>query len=137
MVANCHVVIASENATFGLTGIRHGLWPFVFFHAVSAAVGERSTLAFTITGEVFNAAEALRTGLVHRVVPTEAVEPVGLDIAQTVANYSSNALHSGIGFVHGVQGQSWKAAASVGRLVRDEFLKSREFQANLAAFLKK
>jgi enoyl-CoA hydratase/carnithine racemase len=135
IVANCHVVIASENATFGLTGIRLGLWPFVFFHAVSAAVGERQTLAFTITGEVFNAAEALRIGLVHRVVPIEEVERCGLEVAQTVASFSSNALHSGLGFVHGVQGQTWKAAASVGRLVRDEFLRSREFQANLAAFL--
>jgi enoyl-CoA hydratase/carnithine racemase len=135
MVANCHVVIASENATFGLTGVRLGLWPFVFFHAISAAVGERRTLAFTITGEVFNAAEALRIGLVHRVVPIEEVEQHGLEVARTVANYSSNALHSGLGFVHAVQGQTWQAAASVGRLVRDEFLNSREFQADLAAFL--
>src|ERR1700680_2418050 len=45
VVANCHVVIASENATFGLTGIRLGLWPFVLFHAVSAAVGERRAIA--------------------------------------------------------------------------------------------
>src|SRR5882724_7642989 len=52
LVANCHVAIASENATFGLTGIRFGLWPFVIFHAVSAAVGERRALALTITGEV-------------------------------------------------------------------------------------
>jgi enoyl-CoA hydratase/carnithine racemase len=135
VVANCHVVIASEDATFGITGIRLGLWPFVIFHAVSAAVGERRALALTITGELFNAAEALRTGLVHQVVPIEEVEPRALELAKTVANYSSNALRSGIGFVQGVQGQPWKSAASVGRLVRDEFLKSTEFQASLAAFL--
>jgi enoyl-CoA hydratase/carnithine racemase len=135
LVANCHVVIASENATFGITGIRLGLWPFVFFHAVSAAVGERRTLAYTITGEIFNADEALRSGLVHRVVPIEEVETCGFAVAQTVANYSSSALHSGLGFVRGAEGQTWKAAAGVGRLIRDEFLKSREFQASLAAFL--
>lgn len=135
LVANCHVVIASENATFGITGIRIGLWPFVFFHAVSAAVGERRALAFTITGEVFNAAEALQIGLVHRVVATEDVEQRGLEVAQTVAEYSTNALHSGLGFVNGVQRETWKSAASVGRLVRDEFLKSNEFQARLAALV--
>jgi len=27
LVANCHVAIAAENATFGLTAIRFGLWP--------------------------------------------------------------------------------------------------------------
>jgi enoyl-CoA hydratase/carnithine racemase len=136
VVANCHVAVASENATFGLTGIRLGLWPFVFFNAVAAAVGQRRALALTITGEVFTAAEALRIGLVHQVVPIEDLDQRALEIAQTVANYSSHALSSGLGFVHEVQGQTWKAAAGVGRAVRNEFLKSSEFQASLAAFLK-
>jgi enoyl-CoA hydratase/carnithine racemase len=135
VVANCHVVIASENATFGVTGIRMGLWPFVFLNAVAAAVGERRALALAITGEIFNAAEALRIGLVHQVVPIEDVDQRALDVAQTVANYSAHALSSGLGFVREVQGQTRKAAASVGRAVRNEFLKSAEFRANLAAFL--
>jgi enoyl-CoA hydratase/carnithine racemase len=135
VVANCHVVVASENATFGLTGIRMGLWPFVFFNAVAAAVGGRRALALTITGEVFNAAEALRIGLVHQVVPIEDVDRRAVEVAQTVANYSSHALCAGLGFVHEVQGQTWKAAAGLGRLVRNEFLKSTEFRADLAAFL--
>lgn len=136
VVANCHVVIAAEDATFGLTGIRMGLWPFVFYHAVVAAVGERRALALTITGEILDAAEALRIGLVHRVVAAGEVEPCALELAQTVANYSSNTLRSGLGFVHALQGQPWKAAASAGRLLRDEFFKSAEFQANLKAFRK-
>jgi len=136
VVANCHVVVASENATFGLSGIRIGLWPFVFFNAVAAAVGQRRALALTITGEVFTAAEALRIGLVHQVVPIEDVDQRALEVAQSVANYSSHALSSGLGFVHEVQGQTWKAAAGVGRAVRNEFLKSPEFRASLAAFLK-
>jgi enoyl-CoA hydratase/carnithine racemase len=135
LVANCHVVIASENATFGITGIRMGLWPFVFFHAVAAAVGERRALALTITGEILSADEALRIGLVHQVVPIAEVEPRAFELAQTVANYSPSTLHSGLGFVQGFQGQPWKAAASSGRLLRDELLKSTEFQSNLAAFL--
>jgi enoyl-CoA hydratase/carnithine racemase len=141
LVANCHVVIAAENATFGLTGIRMGLWPFAFFHAVSAAVGERRALALTITGKILGAAEALQIGLVHQVVPIEeveprALEPRALELAHTVASYSANALRSGLSFVQGFQGQPWKAAASAGRLLRDEFLKSAEFQAGLKDLLK-
>src|SRR5205085_7178108 len=40
LVANCHIVIAGEDATFGLTEIRLGLWPFLVFRAVAGAVGE-------------------------------------------------------------------------------------------------
>ena len=109
--------------------------PFVFFHAVSAAVGERRAIAMTITGEVLSAAEALRTGLVHKVVPIGELEQRALEVAQTVANYSSHAMHTGLGFVRTVQGQTWKDAAGVGRLIRDQFLKSTEFQADLRVFL--
>jgi enoyl-CoA hydratase/carnithine racemase len=137
LVANCHLAISSENATFGLTGIRYGLWPFVIFHPISAAVGQRLALALTITGEVFSAAEALRIGLVHQVVPIGEIEQRALEVAQTVANYSSNAMRSGLAFVYQVQGQTWNAAAGAGSLVRDHFLQSAEFQADLAAFLQK
>src|SRR5947209_10171662 len=43
LVANCHIVVGSREATFGLTEIRLGLWPFLVFGAVSAALGERRT----------------------------------------------------------------------------------------------
>jgi enoyl-CoA hydratase/carnithine racemase len=135
VVANCHVVIASENATFGITGIRAGLWPFVIFHAISAAVGERRAIALSITGDILSAFEALQIGLVHRVVPLGELEPCALEVSHTVANYSSHAMRSGLAFVRDVQGQTWKSAASHGRLVRDHFLKSPEFQEDLRAFL--
>lgn len=135
LVANCHLAIAAENASFGLTGIRFGLWPFVIFPSVSAAVGQRRALALTMTGEVINAAEALRIGLVHQVVPVGEVEQRALDVAQTVANYSLNAMHSGLGFAHEIQGQPWKAAACIGSRVREQYLKSTEFQADLSVFL--
>ncbi len=135
LVANCHLAIAAENATFGLTGIRFGLWPFVIFPSVSAAVGQRRALALTMTGEVMNAAEAFRIGLVHQVVPIGEVEQRALDVAQTVANYSLNAMHSGLRFAHEIQGQTWRAASCTGSRVREEYVKGAEFLADLSAFL--
>lgn len=135
LVANCHVVVAAENATFGLTGIRFGLWPFVIFPAVSAAVGQRRALAMTMTGEVIDAAEALRIGLVHQVVPVAEVEQRALDVAQTVANFSLNAMHCGLGFAHEIQGQTWRAASCKASRVREQYLNSADFQADLSAFL--
>jgi enoyl-CoA hydratase/carnithine racemase len=135
LVANCHVAIAAENATFGLTGIRFGLWPFVIFPAVSAAVGQRCALALTMTGEVIDAPEAYRIGLVHQVVPVGEVERRALDVAQTVANYSLNAMHSGLRFAQDIQGQPWKAASCTGSRVREQYLKGADFQADLSVFL--
>src|SRR5205823_4845415 len=41
LAANAHIVIASDDATFGLTEIRIGLWPFLIFRAVVESIGER------------------------------------------------------------------------------------------------
>ena len=58
LVANCHIVIASEKATFGLTEIRLGLWPFLVYRPVAAAVGERRTLEMALSGRILDAKEA-------------------------------------------------------------------------------
>ena len=57
LVANCHVVIATEAAQFGLTEIRLGLWPFLVFQAVAAALGERRAVELALTGRIFDAQE--------------------------------------------------------------------------------
>ena len=67
LVANCHVVVAGPEASFGLTEIRLGLWPFLVYRAVASALGERRTLELSLTGRICLAAEAREFGLVHEV----------------------------------------------------------------------
>src|SRR5581483_7880719 len=74
LTANAHIAIAADDATFGLTEIRIGLWPFVIFRAVSAAIGERRSIELAVTGRIFGAAEAQSYGLVHHVVPAAELE---------------------------------------------------------------
>lgn len=76
LVACCDIAIAAEPARFGLTESRLGLLPAVISPYVIAAIGARQARRWFATGEHFDAATALRIGLVHEVV-TEA----GLDAA--------------------------------------------------------
>ena len=59
LVANCHIAVASEKAKFGLTEIKLGLWPFLVFRAMNAAVGERRAIELALTGRMFDVKEAL------------------------------------------------------------------------------
>ncbi len=68
LVANCHVAIAAEDATFGLTEIRIGLWPFVIFRAMEASLGQRRATELALSGRTFGALEAREYGLVHQVM---------------------------------------------------------------------
>src|SRR5262245_56063736 len=99
LVANAHIVVAVEDATFGLTEIRIGLWPFVIFRSVVAAVGERRAVELGLTGRTIDAREAERMGLVHYVTPAAGLDERAGAIAAEVAAASPEALRAGLRFV--------------------------------------
>jgi methylglutaconyl-CoA hydratase len=68
LVACCDIAIASEDARFGLTEVRLGLVPAVISPYVIDAIGARHARRLFQTGQVFDAREAERIGLVHRCV---------------------------------------------------------------------
>jgi enoyl-CoA hydratase/carnithine racemase len=132
LVANCHIVIASPEATFGLTEIRLGLWPFLVYRAVSAALGDRRTLELSLTGRIFDAAEAQAFGLAHEVAPDPAARAA--EVAATVANWSPTAIRSGMSFVQQVRDRSWTDGGSIARLIRGEVFESEDFREGIEAF---
>ncbi len=77
LVACCDIAIASERAKFALTEVKLGLIPAVISPYVVAAIGSRACRRYMLTGERFDAAEALRLGLVHQVVASEDLEREG------------------------------------------------------------
>jgi methylglutaconyl-CoA hydratase len=75
-VACCDIAIAADSAKFGLTEVKLGLVPAVISPYVIAAIGARHARRLFVTGEIFDASEALRIGLVDTLVA-----PAGLDAA--------------------------------------------------------
>lgn len=74
LVACCDIAIGATEAKFGLTETRLGLLPAVISPYVLAAIGPRNARRYFATAEVFDAAEALRIGLLHQVVPAERLD---------------------------------------------------------------
>ena len=68
LVACCDIAIGTPEAKFGLTESRLGLLPAVISPYVIAAMGARQARRYFATAEIFDAAEALRVGLLHQVV---------------------------------------------------------------------
>jgi enoyl-CoA hydratase/carnithine racemase len=135
LVANCHVTVSSAEATFGLTEIRLGLWPFLVFRAVSNALGERRTVELSLTGRVIPAQEARELGLIHEI----ADNPVARahEIAKQLSEASPTAIQNGLSFVQQVRGMNWQKAGEVARLVRDDVFTSDDFVEGVRAFLEK
>lgn len=135
LVANCHIVIARMDAAFGLTEIRLGLWPFMVFRSVTAAIGERRTVELALTGRIFTASEAKEMGLVHEV--TEHAAARALEVARALAESSPTAIRTGLSFVQEVRGRDWRTSGEIARRIRDEIFESKDFQEGLQAFREK
>jgi len=68
----CHVRIASENAKMGTPEVKLGIMcGYAGTQRLPRLVGKGRALEMLLTGEMVDAAEALRIGLVNRVVPRE------------------------------------------------------------------
>jgi enoyl-CoA hydratase len=85
----CHVRIAAESAKFGQPEVKLGITPgYGGTQRLTRLVGRGRALQLLLTGEMIDANEAYRIGLVNRVVPTgeQAVEAARAMIGQMLAN---------------------------------------------------
>jgi methylglutaconyl-CoA hydratase len=74
LVACCDIAIAADTAKFALSEVRLGLVPAVISPYVVAAIGARQARRLFVNAETIDAHEALRIGLVHRVVAADRLD---------------------------------------------------------------
>jgi methylglutaconyl-CoA hydratase len=67
LVACCDIAVAASSAKFCLSEAKLGLIPSVISPYVVQAIGPRAARRYFLTSEVFDAQEAFRLGLVHRI----------------------------------------------------------------------
>jgi methylglutaconyl-CoA hydratase len=77
IVAACDIVIAAHNATFSIAEVRIGVAGTIIIPQLVDAIGLRQVRRYALTGERFDAEEALRIGLVHEVVAPSELEAAG------------------------------------------------------------
>lgn len=67
LLACCDLAIGVDSAKFALSEVKLGLVPAVISPYVVAAIGARHARRYFVSGEVFDATEAHRIGLLHQV----------------------------------------------------------------------
>jgi enoyl-CoA hydratase/carnithine racemase len=133
LLANAHIVVASEASTFGMTEIRLGLFPFTSYSAIMRALGERRALELCLTGRVFGATEALSWGLVHYVAGSLELYQRARQIAEDVANSSAYAITRGFDFMHESRDLGDQDVRSLARRLRSEAATSADLTEGLEA----
>jgi enoyl-CoA hydratase len=85
----CDIRVASDKASFGQPEINLGIIPGGGgTQRLTRLVGEGKAMEMILTGEIINAQEAFRIGLVNHVVPADQLEAKTMEIANRIAEKS-------------------------------------------------
>lgn len=84
LVAACDIAVSVDTAYYCLSEVKLGLIPATISPYVIRAMGARAAHRYFLTAERFSAAEALRIGFVHEVVPAAQLDAKVAEIAQSL-----------------------------------------------------
>jgi enoyl-CoA hydratase/carnithine racemase len=95
VVASADLAIAAEGARFGATAVNVGLFCMGPAVPLSRNLGRKKALELLLTGDMIDAEEAYRIGLINKVVPKDALETATQEMAAKLAKKSPLAVQMG------------------------------------------
>jgi enoyl-CoA hydratase len=90
----CDVVVASDQAQFGLPEVKRSLFAAGGGVFLSNRIPQAVALELTLTGDPVDAARAYELGLVNKVVPADQVLDEGIALAERIARNGPMALQA-------------------------------------------
>ena len=100
LVAAADFAIMAEDAKIGTTAINVGLLCTGPIIPMSYSLGKKKTLEMLLSGDMIDAKEAERLGLVNKVVPAEKLEEETIAFAQKLISKSPVAIRMGKNFYY-------------------------------------
>jgi enoyl-CoA hydratase/carnithine racemase len=88
----CDITIAAEDAKFGEIQIRHGFGPPILI--TPFLVGLKQAKELMLSGDMIDAEQAMRLGLVNRVVPADRLMEEAEGLARKIAALKPNAVRT-------------------------------------------
>lgn len=138
LVACCDIALATPEAIFAFSEVRLGLIPAVISPYVIEAIGPRAARRYFLSAERFDAAEALRLGLVHEVVERPALRSRGDSLCAQLLRNAPGAMASAKNLVSQVAGR--RADDALIEMTAEGIAERRtcpEGREGIAAFLEK
>lgn len=95
LVANCDLAIASDQCTFGVSGINLGLFCSTPSVALSRNLSRKRAFQMLMTGEYISADTAVEWGLLNQSVPAEELDSVVAALCSQICAKSQVAVSTG------------------------------------------
>jgi methylglutaconyl-CoA hydratase len=137
LAAICDIVVAADDTQFGLTEVRLGLIPAVIAPYVIARIGRSAARELFLTGARFAASRARELGLVHAVVPADALDAAVRAYLDDILAGAPGALRAAKHLIAECCRRSTTEAATLCAEAIAERRASAEGQEGVRAFLEK
>ena len=137
LVASCDLAIAAESARFGTPGVTNGLFCSTPAVAVSRAVSSKHAMEMLLLGELFSPEDALRFGLINRIVPVQKLDSTVLEYAESIASRSTLTMSMGKGAFYRQLDMELEEAYTYTSDVMARNMMERDAQEGIDAFLQK
>jgi cyclohexa-1,5-dienecarbonyl-CoA hydratase len=138
LVAACDIVICSERARFGQPEIKLGVFPPVAAVILPRIIGEKKAREMVLLGEIVDAQDALRLGLVNHVAPgaelsqqTENLLAKLTELSSVSLQFARNALDLGR------SGEFESALTEIENLYLNELMKTEDASEGVRSFMEK
>ncbi|MDP1847114.1 MAG: enoyl-CoA hydratase-related protein [Solirubrobacteraceae bacterium] len=133
----CDLVIAGERATFGTPEINVGLFAFMIAVLIGRNVGRKKMTELLLLGQRIDAAEALRLGIVNRVVAADGFDAAVTDWAAQLAAKSPLLLKLGKDALFAQQDMALREALAYGQAQLVLAQTAEDAQEGITAFLER
>jgi cyclohexa-1,5-dienecarbonyl-CoA hydratase len=138
LVAGCDIVIASERARFGQPEIKLGVFPPIAAVLLPRIIGDKRARELILTGDLIDAPEALRLGLVNYVAPSGELEQKTQEVLDKFRELSAPALEAARRAIDLGRGASFEDALTrVENLYLNELMKTEDAHEGIRAFMEK
>jgi enoyl-CoA hydratase len=134
----CDIVVAAEDAVFGLPEVSLGIMPGVGgSQRLPRAVGQALAMEMILAGRRLTGSEAAASGLAARAVPAAEVVPVALRIATAVASAAPRAVRAAKQAVRAAAEAPLRDGVAAERRAFAALFGTHDQQEGMAAFLEK
>jgi enoyl-CoA hydratase/carnithine racemase len=137
LMAAADFAIVAEGTQIGTTAINVGMLCTGPIIPMSYSLGKKKTLEMLLSGEMIDAKEAERLGLVNKVVPTEKLEEETLIFAQKLIAKSPLAIQMGKYFYYQMIDMAFHQRLALHREVMARLCTTEDSREGIEAFIEK
>ncbi len=133
----CDMAIACDDALFGTPESKIGMVPMMILPGMLRLIPERKLLEMCITGEPYNAAEALEFGLLNYVVPRADLDARTAWLLARILDKSPTAIRLGKQAFHAMRDMTVASALEYAQVMVPAMASTQDAKEGIASFQEK